>query len=199
MRRAVTQTRPGQKVRVDVHRRDEFLADLAEDVRTGLSTLPKDLPPKYFYDGRGLRLFEDITSLPEYYPTRVELEILDRVGAELIETVRPEELVELARGPPARRTRYSARWSPVATAARTCRSTSPRAPCAAGRLAMTYGALEIHGVVGRLRAGPRAPAAQRQAAARCVPGRDARQCRPQSAPRVPGATAPAARGRTTGF
>jgi L-histidine N-alpha-methyltransferase len=87
-----------QKVRLDIHRRDEFLADLAEDVRTGLSTTPKELPPKYFYDERGSRLFEDITSLPEYYPTRAEQEILDRTGAEIIAMVRPQELMELGPG-----------------------------------------------------------------------------------------------------
>jgi L-histidine N-alpha-methyltransferase len=137
-------------VRVDVHRRDEFLADLAQDVRTGLSTLPKELPPKYFYDERGSRLFEDITSLPEYYPTRAEQEILDRVGAELIETVRPEELVELGPGS-ARKTHallgpmvtggHGRTYVPVDVSESAVRE-------AAGRLAMTYRALEIHGVVG---------------------------------------------------
>src|SRR4030095_1092036 len=101
LRRFPLRPRRGRRqdlIRVDVHRRDEFLADLAQDVRTGLSTLPKELPPKYFYDDRGSRLFEDITTLPEYYPTRAEQEILDRVGVEIIETVEPEELVELGPG-----------------------------------------------------------------------------------------------------
>jgi dimethylhistidine N-methyltransferase len=46
------------------------------DVVAGLTARPKRLPPKYFYDATGARLFEDITALPEYYPTRCELEIL---------------------------------------------------------------------------------------------------------------------------
>jgi dimethylhistidine N-methyltransferase len=46
------------------------------DVIAGLTARPKRLPPKYFYDATGARLFEDITALPEYYPTRCELEIL---------------------------------------------------------------------------------------------------------------------------
>ena len=51
---------------------------------TGLSRQPKELPPKYFYDERGSHLFEQITRLPEYYPTRAEQEILDRVGDEIV-------------------------------------------------------------------------------------------------------------------
>jgi L-histidine Nalpha-methyltransferase len=47
-------------------------AGLAEDVREGLSSPFKEIPPKYFYDDRGSELFERITELPEYYPTRAE-------------------------------------------------------------------------------------------------------------------------------
>ena len=50
----------------------------AVDVLRGLSTSRKSLPPKYFYDTAGSLLFERITSLPEYYPTRAELAILNR-------------------------------------------------------------------------------------------------------------------------
>ena len=48
---------------------------LREDVRVGLTAEPKWLPPKWFYDARGSRLFEQITMLPEYYPTRAELPV----------------------------------------------------------------------------------------------------------------------------
>src|SRR3954468_8101088 len=48
----------------------------ARDVLQGLSAHPKSLPPKYFYDAAGSELFEQITALPEYYPTRTELAIL---------------------------------------------------------------------------------------------------------------------------
>ncbi len=51
-------------------------SDFARDVVAGLSARPKRLPPKYFYDEAGSRLFEAITQLPEYYPTRCELGIL---------------------------------------------------------------------------------------------------------------------------
>lgn len=49
----------------------------ATDVVAGLSAMPKKLPPKYFYDSTGSELFEKITELPEYYPTRTEIGILN--------------------------------------------------------------------------------------------------------------------------
>ncbi|MEA3028353.1 MAG: hypothetical protein QOF91_3638, partial [Alphaproteobacteria bacterium] len=53
----------------------------ARDVIAGLTARPKQLPPKYFYDEAGAKLFEQITQLPEYYPTRTELAILrDHAG-----------------------------------------------------------------------------------------------------------------------
>src|SRR6266545_1110608 len=50
---------------------------LEEDVRRGLTANPKTLPPKYFYDAIGSKLFEDITKLPEYYLTRTEAGLLE--------------------------------------------------------------------------------------------------------------------------
>ncbi len=55
----------------------------AHDVILGLTARPKRLSPKYFYDETGARLFEDITLLPEYYPTRAELSILRDNAAEI--------------------------------------------------------------------------------------------------------------------
>ena len=55
----------------------------AHDVILGLTARPKRLSPKYFYDETGARLFEDITLLPEYYPTRAELSILRENAAEI--------------------------------------------------------------------------------------------------------------------
>lgn len=55
--------------------------DITADALAGLSSRPKTLPSKYFYDGRGSELFEQITRQPEYYPTRVEIALLDaRMG-----------------------------------------------------------------------------------------------------------------------
>src|SRR5262252_10128214 len=53
------------------------------DVVAGLTARPKRLPPKYFYDQAGARLFEAITALPEYYPTRCELAILRERAPEI--------------------------------------------------------------------------------------------------------------------
>ncbi|MFO7589141.1 MAG: L-histidine N(alpha)-methyltransferase [Gemmatimonadota bacterium] len=71
---------------------------IATDVREGLGRPPRTLPPKYFYDARGSRLFEEITSLPEYYLTRTERSILERAAALLIDSVRPAALIEFGSG-----------------------------------------------------------------------------------------------------
>lgn len=59
----------------------------AQDVIAGLSQQPKKLSPKYFYDETGSKLFEQITLLPEYYPTRTELRILRDRGAEIAKAI----------------------------------------------------------------------------------------------------------------
>jgi L-histidine Nalpha-methyltransferase len=146
---ASTSERSGD-VRIDVYLRDGALASLAEDVREGFAATPKTLPPKYFYDSRGSELFERITELPEYYPTRAEQSILDEVATGIVERVQPEELVELGPGS-ARKT--NALLDPM------CASGTPRRyvpvdvsksaveDCAA-RLADQYDNLELHGIVG---------------------------------------------------
>jgi L-histidine Nalpha-methyltransferase len=72
---------------------------MAREVREGLTSKPKELAPKYFYDERGSQLFERITELPEYYPTRAEREILTERSAEIL-TAAGElgTLVELGSG-----------------------------------------------------------------------------------------------------
>ncbi|CAL9357853.1 L-histidine N(alpha)-methyltransferase [Streptomyces sp. enrichment culture] len=73
-------------------------AALRADVLAGLTSTPKWLPPKWFYDARGSELFEAITALPEYYPTRAEREILvDRAG-EIADATDARTLVELGSG-----------------------------------------------------------------------------------------------------
>jgi len=62
---------------------DPATATCAADVLSGLGATPKRLPPKYFYDATGSALFEEITRLPEYYPTRTELGILRERGGEI--------------------------------------------------------------------------------------------------------------------
>jgi len=65
------------------HQFDEATSTFAQDVIAGLSQPQKQLSPKYFYDAAGSELFEQITLLPEYYPTRTELGILRERGAEI--------------------------------------------------------------------------------------------------------------------
>src|SRR3989442_7969095 len=72
--------------------------DMAAEVREALAGDPPYLPCKYFYDDRGSRLFQEITRLPEYYQTRTEESILERVAEEIVAAVGPRELVELGSG-----------------------------------------------------------------------------------------------------
>ena len=80
---------------------------MSRDVRAGLSTKPKDLSPwpKYFYDAKGSRIFEEITDLPEYYQTRTESSILKRTAPELFNRTGCRELVELGSGAASDKTR----------------------------------------------------------------------------------------------
>jgi dimethylhistidine N-methyltransferase len=83
--------KPVQETTMNVHasvlaktqRPDEQSSAFARDVVDGLSQYPKRLPPKYFYDASGSELFEKITRLPEYYPTRTELGILRQRSGEI--------------------------------------------------------------------------------------------------------------------
>lgn len=73
--------------------------ELFEEVRAGLTATPRTLPPKLFYDARGAHLFEDITRLEEYYPTRTELSILERCLPEVASLVGPRaRVVEFGSG-----------------------------------------------------------------------------------------------------
>ena len=68
-------TAPSPRWSVEVRRAPDP-ARLAEEVREGLTKRPVEIPPKWFYDEKGSQLFDDITELPEYYPTRTETAIL---------------------------------------------------------------------------------------------------------------------------
>ncbi|MFQ5678845.1 MAG: L-histidine N(alpha)-methyltransferase [Gemmatimonadota bacterium] len=94
-----TRTAPAIEIRRHRPVQDRHAA-LAADVRAGLTAVPKELPPKYFYDARGSRLFERITRLPEYYLTRTERWILRRIAPELVAALRPAALVEFGSGSP---------------------------------------------------------------------------------------------------
>ncbi|MGW5364643.1 L-histidine N(alpha)-methyltransferase [Actinopolymorpha pittospori] len=76
----------------------DLAESLARDVRQGLDHTPKSIPPKYFYDARGSELFEEITELEEYYPTRTEESILATYAAEITKLADADTLVELGSG-----------------------------------------------------------------------------------------------------
>ena len=71
---------------------------LRSDVAKGLVASPKELPPKWFYDDRGCDLFDQITRLPEYYPTEAERSILRTYADAIVEQSGADTLVELGSG-----------------------------------------------------------------------------------------------------
>ncbi len=137
-------------VTVDVHLSDDHLADaLRADVFAGLLATPKTLPPKWFYDARGSELFERITELPEYYPTRAERRILTDHSAEIAALTGAASLVELGSGSSEKtRLLLSAlsadglrQFVPVDVSATALRES-------AAAIAADYPGLRVHGVVG---------------------------------------------------
>jgi L-histidine N-alpha-methyltransferase len=84
---------------IDVHLTPADLrAAMEADVRRGLTSSPKQLPPVYFYDDRGSRLFDEITRLPEYYPTRAERSILEAHAKDMVAAAGADTLIELGAG-----------------------------------------------------------------------------------------------------
>jgi len=75
------------------------MSDAAREITEGLSHTPATLSPKYFYDARGSQIFEEITRLPEYYPTRTEREIMRLHGRDIARRVGPgRTVIELGAG-----------------------------------------------------------------------------------------------------
>jgi L-histidine N-alpha-methyltransferase len=86
-------------IAIDVHLSTDQATAMEADVREGLTREQKELSPKYFYDGRGSQLFEAITELEEYYPTRRERQILVERSAEIVAAAgNPATLIELGSG-----------------------------------------------------------------------------------------------------
>ena len=123
---------------------------LVEDVRRGLGSRPLTLPPKWLYDDEGSRLFDEITRLPEYYPTETERAILARHAADVVAASDATTLVELGSGT-SDKTRmlldaFTAagrleRFVPVDVAEQTLRD-------AADLLSRTYPGLAVEALVG---------------------------------------------------
>jgi L-histidine N-alpha-methyltransferase len=133
------------EVHADAHTR---LKAMAEDVLRGLGQRPRSLPPKYFYDAAGSRLFDEITRLPEYYLTRTEDALLDTLAPALMRKLEPHDLVELGAGF-SRKTRRlldargggPLRYTPVDVDETTVAAAAPRL------LAADPG-LQVHAIVG---------------------------------------------------
>lgn len=128
---------------------DDLTAALRADALLGLTSAPKWLPPKWFYDARGSELFEQITELPEYYPTRTERALLERVVGEIARSTRAEVLVELGSGSSAK-TRLLLNALTAEGALETyvpqdVSSTALRA--AVEEIAAEFPAVSVHGVV----------------------------------------------------
>jgi L-histidine N-alpha-methyltransferase len=84
---------------IDVHLSPEEVRQrMRTDAITGLRARPKSIPPVWFYDERGSQLFEQITRLPEYYPTRAERHLLELYAPTIAELSKADTLVELGAG-----------------------------------------------------------------------------------------------------
>jgi L-histidine Nalpha-methyltransferase len=92
------------RLRIQSRSRENATLGLARDVRLGLTGERKRLPPKYFYDEVGSRLFDAICDTPEYYLTRSEHTLLREIADQLVSRPSPSDLIELGSGA-ARKTR----------------------------------------------------------------------------------------------
>ena len=140
-----------EQVTIEVHLRTEGpLADLAADVREGLSRPFKELPAKYLYDERGSQLFEEITRLPEYYPTRAERSILESHADALVAAANCDALIELGSGSAAKTRLLLDAFSRAGSLRRYVPQDVSEAALrqAMDALAAEYPKLELHGVVG---------------------------------------------------
>ncbi|HWE89228.1 MAG TPA: L-histidine N(alpha)-methyltransferase [Pseudonocardiaceae bacterium] len=139
---------------IDVHLHEDYQAStLRADVLSGLRGRPKSLPPKWFYDATGSVLFERITELPEYYPTRAEREILTARAPAIAEITGAHTLVELGSGSSekTRRLLTALRERPTDNRLREfvpldVSESALRESAAA--IAADYPGLRVHGVVG---------------------------------------------------
>lgn len=89
---------PRERFRIKALSRQDALQTLKQDVQEGLLCAPRSLPPKYFYDEAGSRLFDAVCKTQHYYLTRTESALLERHADEIIAAVRPQACVELGAG-----------------------------------------------------------------------------------------------------
>ncbi len=77
---------------------DDMVKELRREVEEGLTATPRELSPKWLYDERGCELFDQITRLEEYYPTRAERAILELHADEIVRAAGADTLIELGSG-----------------------------------------------------------------------------------------------------
>ncbi len=77
---------------------ERHILTLTKDVRNGMLARPRRLPPKYFYDDYGSRLFDQICDTPEYYLTRTEDALLSENAIDIIAKSRPDHIIEFGSG-----------------------------------------------------------------------------------------------------
>jgi L-histidine N-alpha-methyltransferase len=121
-----------------------------QDVIQGLTRRPKSLPPKYFYDDRGSHLFEQITTLPEYYLTRTETAILQASAHPIADIVGDCELVELGSGSSTKTRHLLSAFSQAGHTLSYCPVdvSGGMLEVTAHQLLQDYPQLTIHGLVG---------------------------------------------------
>ena len=137
--------------RIDVHLTPaDAHADLRTDVLLGLTGRPKELPPKHFYDARGSALFEAVTALPEYYPTRTEAALLAAHVDEIAALSGAGTLVELGSGSSAKTRLLLDAFLRAGTLRRYVPQDVSEAALrgALDALSTRYPTLALHGVVG---------------------------------------------------
>lgn len=142
---------PTKLTRIDTHLTAADRADaLAADVRTGLTSAPKELPPKWFYDATGSLLFDEITRLPEYYPTRRERAILVARAGEIAAASGADTLVELGSGTSDKTRLLLDAFARAGTLSRFAPFDVDRSVLvtAAEKIGADYPELQIHAVVG---------------------------------------------------
>jgi L-histidine N-alpha-methyltransferase len=129
---------------------DGDVGSLAEDVLDGLTRPFKEIPPKWFYDRRGAELFDRITELPEYYPTRAERAILECAAHEIAALTGAGELVELGSGTAAKSEILLAALQAAGTLRRyiPVDVTEAMVERVAERLPARFPGLVVHGMIG---------------------------------------------------
>jgi L-histidine N-alpha-methyltransferase len=87
-----------KRIEIRNHLEKTYNNNIAHDALKGLTAQQKYIPSKYFYDSRGSKLFDEICDLPEYYPTRTEMSILERASARIMSSFNRGDIVELGSG-----------------------------------------------------------------------------------------------------